>query len=136
MENEQVIANLSSEYFFLVFIAALGVLQISVAYGGMKGLSFFTRTRHSLIFAALTVIPTLVGLFTWNQRNPTAIVEGYQQFYLFSLAVFIAFIFNIVLSHLLQRRLLRDNDLQFNGLETLKEATFFQSLKHSFRGKQ
>ena len=135
-ESEQVIANLNLEYFCLIFIAALGVLQISAVLSGMRGISFFTRSNHSLIFTVMTLVPVLVSLFTWNERNPTAIVEGYQQFYLFSLAAFLAFLFNIVVSHLIQRNKLQANKVRYDGLEALKEATFFQALQHRFSIKR
>lgn len=136
MESEQVASALNLEYFCLIFIAALGVLQMAAAYTGMRGISFFTRSNHGFIFAALTVIPVLVSLFTWNQRNPTAVVEGSQQFYLFSLAVFLAFVFNIVVSHFIQRNKLQGNEVRYDGLEALKEATFFQALRHRFGRKR
>ena len=136
MENEQVTFALYLEYFFLVFIAALGVLQIAAIYAGMRGLSFFSRTSHGFVFAGLTVIPALVGLFTWNQRNPTAVVEGLQQFYFFSLATFLAFVFTVLVSHLIQRSKLQGNEVRYDGLEALKKATFFQALQHKLSRKR
>ena len=88
------------------------------------------------IFAGLTVIPALVGLFTWNQRNPTAVVEGLQQFYFFSLATFLAFVFTVLVSHLIQKSKLPGNEVRYDGLEALKKATFFQALQHKFSRKR
>jgi len=121
--------ELAIEYSCLVFIAALGVFQLAAAYGQMRGVSFFTRRIYGFIFSALTAIPALIGLFTWNQRNSIGIIEGFQQFGLFSLAVFIAFIFNVVISHVIQRNKLRRNEVLEEGLEALKEVTFFQALR-------
>ena len=71
---------------------------MAAAYICMRDLSFFTNINHGFIFATLTIIPITVNLFARNKRNPIAIFESPQQFYLFSLAILLAFVFNILLS--------------------------------------
>ena len=75
--------DLSVEYFVFIFIAALGIYQLAAAYSGLKGISFFPNKNLGYIFTVIAISPTFIGLFTWNQRNGTGIVEGAQQFGLF-----------------------------------------------------
>lgn len=124
------------EYFYLIFVAAIGVIQAAVAYNGFKGLSFFSRKIYSYLFMILTLGPVLVALFTWNERNPTGVIEGREQFFFFMLAVVSAIGFNLVVSSLLKHWDLRKNNVRHDGFEALKEVTFFQALRHRFIKRQ
>jgi hypothetical protein len=39
----QMMAGLALEYFYLAFVAIVGVLQIVAAYNDLRGISFFIR---------------------------------------------------------------------------------------------
>lgn len=120
------------EYFYLVLIASVGVIQAAVAYNGFRGISFFSRKIYGYLFMVLTLGPVLVAFFTWNERNLTGVIEGREQFYLFMLAIVAAIGFTLVLSSLLKHWSLRKNDIQYDGFEALKEVTFFQALRYRF----
>ena len=124
--------NLALEYFYLVFVAAVGVLQVAVAYNGLRGVSFFSHKVYGYYFAAFTVGPALAGFFTWHSRNPPGIIEGREQFVFFLLALTTALIFTLAASSLLNNRRLRGNHTRHDGLEALREVTFFQALRHRF----
>jgi hypothetical protein len=124
--------NLALGYFSLVFVAAVGVLQVVAAYNELRGVSFFSRKIYGYLFAAFTVGPALAGFFTWNSRNPPGIVQGREQFVFFLLALTAALSFTLVASSLLNNRRLRGNHAQYDGLEALREVTFFQALRHRF----
>lgn len=120
------------EYFYLVFIASVGVIQAAVAYNGFKGVSLFYYKVSAYLFALFTTVPVLISFFYWNERNLTGIIEGREQFYLFMLAIVAAIGFTLVMSSLLKHRSLRKNDIQHDGFEALKEVTFFQALQYRF----
>ena len=126
------ITRLALEYFCLAFVATVGVLQVVAAYNELRGVSFFGRKIYSYLFAAFTVGPALAGFFTWNLRNPTGIIQGSEQFGCFMLALTAALIFTLAASSLLKNRHLRGNHAQHDGLEALREVTFFQALRHRF----
>jgi NADH:ubiquinone oxidoreductase subunit 2 (subunit N) len=129
---EQVMPRLALEYFWLAFIAAVGVLQVVAAYNGLRGVSFFSRKAYGYLFAAFTVGPALALFFTWNLRNPTGIIEGREQFGFFILALAASIGFTLVASSLLNNRRLRGNYARHDGLEALREMTFFQALRDRF----
>ncbi len=129
---DQVMSRLALEYFGLSFVAAVGVLQVVAAYNELRGVSFFGRKIYGYLFAALTVSPALASFFTWNSRNPIGIIEGREQFGFFMLALAAALIFTLVVSSLLKNGRLRGNHAQYDGLEALREITFFQALRRRF----
>ncbi len=133
---DQVMPRLALEYFGLSFVAAVGVLQVVAAYNELRGVSFFSRKIYGYLFAVFTVGPALARFFTWNMRNPTGIIEGREQFGFFMLALTAALSFTLVASSLLKNRHLRGNHARYDGLEALKEMTFFQALRHRFGRRQ
>lgn len=130
------ITRLALEYFALVFVAVVGVLQLVAAYNELRGVSFFSRKVYGYLFVAFTVVPALAGFFTWNLRNPPGIVQGREQFVFFLLALIAALSFTLVTSSLLKNRHLQGNHVQHDGLEALREVTLFQALRHRFGRRQ
>jgi hypothetical protein len=124
--------RLALEYFGLVFVAVLGVLQVVAAYNRLRGVSFFRRRVYSYLFAVLTMGSALAGLFTWNWRNPIGIIQGGEQFVLFILALIMALALTLVVSSLLYKRCLQKNYVQHDGLELLREKTIFQVVRQRF----
>ena len=120
------------EYFYLVLISSVGVIQAAVAYNGFRGISFFNRKIYGYLFMVFTLGPVLVAFFAWNERNITGVIEGREQFYLFILAIVAAIGFTLVLSSLLKHWSLRTNNVRHDGFEALKEVTFFQALRYRF----
>ncbi len=124
------------EYFYLVLIASVGVIQAAVAYNGFRGISFFSYKVSAYLFMLVTTSPAMARFFTWNERNDTGVIEGREQFFLFMLAIVAAIGFTLVLSSLLKHWSLRKNNGEFDGFEALKEVTFFQALRHRFIKRQ
>jgi len=122
---------LAFEYFYLVMIAAVGVVQAAVTYNGLKGVSFFYYKVSAYIFALVTVVPVLVSFFYWNSRNPTGVIEGREQFCLFMLAIVAAIGFTVIFSSAWNHWRFRNSEIKGEGLEALREATFFQALRFS-----
>ena len=120
------------EYFYSVFVAAVGVIQATVAHNGLRGISFFSQKICSYLFAVFTTGPVLFVFFTWNERNPTGVIEGAQQFGLFMLAIVASIGFTLAMSSLLNHWTFRGNDIEHNGFEALREVTFFQAIRYSF----
>jgi hypothetical protein len=121
---------LAFEYFFLVFVAAVGVIQAAAAYNGINGISFFNHKIFAYFFMFITLGSVITAFFSWNERNPTGVIEGGEQFFFFMLAIVSAIGFTLVLSSLIKHWSLHDNNVLNNGLDTLKEVTFFQALRY------
>ncbi|MCL2679799.1 MAG: hypothetical protein FWF18_05955 [Dehalococcoidia bacterium] len=150
--------GLSIKYFFFVFIAVLGIIQAAAAHAGLRGLLFFpwevrirwfysgrcltlTSVHFSWLFAVLMTAPTLGFFFVWNSYNATGAIEGAQQAGLFVLSVACAGGFSLVASSLinhwrLQHNLTDASSFHRNGLDALRDITWFQAVCRTWQGRK
>lgn len=70
----------------------------------------------------------MASFFSWNERNPTGVIEGAQQFGLFMLAIVASIGFTFIVSSVVKHWSLRGNTVRHDGFEALKEVTFFQAI--------
>lgn len=136
---------LANEYRLLIFVAVLGVIQLAAARAGLRGLLFapgtvrirfwpsgrrwtLTYLHFSYLFAGITVLPALGFFFVWNQYNGTGIIQGSEQSGLFVLSTGAAGIFSLIVSSLINQWRLQGNQTQAEGLEALKDITWFQAV--------
>lgn len=126
--------HLAFEYYGLVLLLSMATIQAASSYNGLGGIVFFQNKTLNYIASGLVSLPCLVALLTWNWRNPTGIIEGAQQFYIFMLSMVSAIVITIVLSSLINHGRFRDNQQPLSsGFESLRERTFFQALRLRWR---
>jgi hypothetical protein len=124
-----VTSNIDLNYFLLIFVALVGMLQIAVTYAGIKGLSFFKHKILGYIFGVLLV----GGAYWWFfsgvdlQRRYLAL-EGKQQFGIAVGGAFLAIVFTFLLSSLINRRAFHSSSESKTGFEELKEKTFIEAI--------
>lgn len=134
--------GLARDYFILVFIASCGILQISAARSGLRGLLFFSRPLYSFFFGAVVILGSFIWFFSAANRNipgAESRFEGAQQFAFFALAAFAALLVTLALASFVQaffitsrtRRSSRRGPPQANpgGLETFRRMTCLQAWK-------
>ena len=135
------------EYFILVFIASVGVLQLIATVTQRKGLLFFNRKALAYLFSFLAIGGSFGWFFGWGDPLDMAMrqtgdaamrqtgLEGAQQFLYFNMAVFAALVFTLIVSSLLKARWKGQPKGSSQGLDALKERSYFEAVKHSFRSK-
>jgi len=135
------------EYFILVFIASVGVLQLIATVTQRKGLLFFNRKVLAYLFSFLAIGGSFGWFFGWGDPLDMAMrqtgdaamrqtgLEGAQQFLYFNMAVFAALVFTLIVSSLLKARWKGQPKGSSQGLDALKERSYFEAVKHSFRSK-
>lgn len=135
--------SLTLEYLFFVFVAACGIIQLSVLYGGLKGLLFFRSSILTIIVSLIAILISYGLFFGWDNRMDEYIMhtglEGAQQLYFSTLGILLAVLFTISLSSILNRhaaftKLTSDEDEE--GIEKLRHRTYFQIIKRSFMSRQ
>ena len=140
------------EYIAFVFMASVGVLQLVGAFTQIKGLLFFRNRALTYLLSFLLIGGSFYWFFVRDDRWDTIMrhtsLEGKQQFLYFCLAVFLAVMFTLVASSLLAAlRARRQNKDMTNpgqttdpdpgeGLDKLKEVSYLEALKRSFRSKR
>lgn len=138
----------SFEYFILVFIASIGVLQLIATVTQRKGLLFFNRKALAYLFSFLAIGGSFGWFFGWGDPMDMAMrqtgdaamrqtgLEGAQQFLYFNMAVFAALVVTLIVSSLLKARWKGQPKGSSQGLDALKERSYFQAVKHNFRSKE
>jgi hypothetical protein len=118
---------LGLKYTVLAFTAVVGVLQAVAAYNNLRGMLFFRYRLTGYIFGALAMAAPLVVFFTWNYHFPIGIIQGSEQTGLFCLATLAAIIFTAVLSSLIHIRFANPQASQAEGLDAVRETSFFRA---------
>ncbi|RLC70642.1 MAG: hypothetical protein DRI26_06715 [Chloroflexi bacterium] len=127
------------DYFLFVFIVCFGVLQFVAAWARLDGLSFFRRRCLGYIFAAV-----MVGLGYWwffrIDRNIPDTEGGLSGPLLFSFllaAMFVALLLTLIISSVINAPRSRSNpEDEQEGLDSLKNMTYFQAIKRGLRRKR
>ena len=124
------------DYYLFVLVASIGVLQIAVSLGRLKGLLIFKSPFAARGFGlALTV-----GAFIWFFASGPRILNDYEggldanfQALFFFLGAASALVVTIVSSSLVNLRMESSRPLANDGLEVLRHTNYARGLAHSFR---
>jgi hypothetical protein len=127
--------ELSLRYGLFVFIGVVGLLQAAGSYNNLQGLLFFKAKISAYIFALLSTGGALCAFFTWNYWGETGVIEGSQQFGLFLLSGLLALVFTLVVSSTIKLRTFSRPVSLKDGLDSLKIATYLESVRRKKRGK-
>jgi phosphate/sulfate permease len=119
-----------SNYFLMVFLAVIGVIQLAAVYNNFRGLLFFPVKILSLIFGIIAVGMALAGFFFWYDIYDI-VVEGAQQTGSFVFSAGMGIVFTLVLSSLVNHRRFNSGKPQRDGMDNLQESTFFQAVRNN-----
>jgi hypothetical protein len=125
----------SVNYCLLVFLSVLGVLQLAAAYNNFRSLFFFPSRGYTVGFAVLIIGFALFSFFNWNEFN-THVVEGGQQTGSFIFSTGVAILFTLVVSSILNYKRVGTDRAEDEGLEALRESTYFQVFRNHKNGKE
>jgi hypothetical protein len=138
----------SFEYFILVFIASVGVLQLIATINQRKGLLFFNRKALAYLFSFLAIGGSFGWFFGWGDPMDMAMrqtgdaamrqtgLEWAQQFLYFCMATFAALVVTLIVSSLRRARWKGHPGGSSQGLDALKERSYFEAVKNNFRSKR
>ena len=125
-------ADFTLDYFLMVLVVSLGLLQIAAAYAGLKGLSFFRRPILDHIFGLIAIIGGFWFFYGTEYRNVRSL-EGSQQFAYYLAGVVAAVFLTLVLSSLINFGLRDSLEKGERGLEALKKTNYLRALFSGFR---
>ena len=138
------------DYFIMVFVASLGVMQTAASIGGLRGLLVFKNPLVARPLGIAIAIAAIVWFFLVAERNINDYEGGLdsnQQGLLFFLAVAASGVLTFILTSLLNWRIvdsrLRGNDGECRGngeerapdagLGAMRHGNWFQALAHNYR---
>ena len=126
----------ATDYYLFVFAAALGVIQIGVSLGRLKGLLVF----KSPLAARAIGLTLAVAAFVWFFASDTRNLNDYQggldaptQALFFFLGTLTALVVTALGSSLLNARMNDGDPTPAEGLDVLKHTTYVRALAHSLR---
>jgi len=119
------------DYFLLIFLSAIGVLQIAAAYAEIRGLLLLRRRILSYILGIAFTGGAFLWFFASGERNIRTVVEGTEQLGLFAAGVIAALSFTFAASSLANRRL--SSAGEGDGWESLRNTTFLKALIAKWR---
>ena len=128
------------DYFIMVFVASLGVMQTAASIGGLRGLLVFKNPLVARPLGIAIAIAAIVWFFMVAERNINDYEGGLdsnQQGLLFFLAVaasgVLTFILTSPLNARMRRRMGNGERAPDAGLGAMRHSNWFQALAHNYR---
>lgn len=132
-----------AEYLIFIFTASVGVLQLVAARTQLKGLLFFKKPVLAYPFSLLLIVGSFWWFFVRDDHIDTIMrqpgLEGSGQFYNFCMGAFAALLSTLAVSSLiglLRRRGQRNENENSEGLDTLRQMSYYEAVKRSFSSKE
>ena len=124
------------EYYFFVYLAALGAIQIGAAAGKVRGILVFKRQAHAFGLGAALAVASIIWFFSTGERNINdydgGITANGQALYAF-LGSITAVVTTIAITSLINHRLGRGAFPPFDGLHALREANYLIAVYGNLR---
>ena len=128
------------DYFIVVFVASLGVMQTAASIGGLRGLLVFKNPLVARPLGIAIAIAAIIWFFMVAERNINDYEGGLdsnQQGLLFFLAVaasgVLTFILTSPLNARMRRRMGNGERAPDAGLGAMRHGNWFQALAHNYR---
>ena len=130
----------AADYFIVVFVASLGVMQTAASIGGLRGLLVFKNPLVARPLGIAIAIAAIAWFFVVAERNINDYEGGLdsnEQGLLFFLAVaasgVLTFILTSPLNARMRRRMGNGERAPDAGLGAMRHSNWFQALAHNYR---
>lgn len=126
---------LGLKYAALAFTGVVGVIQLAAAHNKLPGLLFLRRTLFAYILAIILIVVPLVFFFIWDYIFSVGKIQGSEQAGLFFFSAAAAIIFTLIVSSIVNYKFYSPRASQLNGLDALREGSFFRTFWGRIFGK-
>ena len=126
--------SFATDYFLLVFVATVGVMQIAASVGELRGLLLFKDRLAARALGLVLVVAAFVWFFASGTRNLNDYEGGLDansQALFFFFGAIIGLLFTLIVSSLVNLRARPGDTSPESGLEALKEAGYARALTRS-----
>ncbi len=126
--------NFAVDYFILVFVGSLGVIQVAASIGGLRGLLLVKRPIVVRSLGIALVIVALAWFFSVDRiiNDTVGGLNSNQQGLLFFLAVVCSGALTLLVSTLVNRRMQNDDAAPDAGLEALRGNSWAHALQRNW----
>jgi hypothetical protein len=128
--------DLGRDYLILVFLASLGVIQIAVAHAGLTKLLFLKRTPLAYALGLTFIVAGFTWFFWDGPRHipdTAGGLDGNDQGWRFAVSALAAVSFTVLTTSALNHRAGHRPPTTPNGLESLRDHTYIESLPTGLR---
>ena len=129
----------AADYFILVFVAGIGVIQVAASVGGLRGLLIFKNPIAARAAGLSLAIAAFVWFFTtteWNINDYEGGLDSNDQALLFFMAIAAAGVFTLALTSVVNFRMRDDGADPGAGFDALRRACYFRALGRSLRRRE
>ena len=126
----------ATDYFFLVFFATIGVLQIAASLGRLPGLLFFKMDLVARIVGLVLIVGAFIWFFETGDRNINDYEGGLDaptQALFFFLGAFAGLGVTFAVSSVVNLRMSGEQPAPDEGLDALRGTNYVRALAHSLR---
>jgi len=126
----------ATDYFILVFVATIGVIQFSASTSGLNGLLFFKSHFVSRFLGLALVVIAFIWFFSVEERNINDYEGGLDaptQAFFFFLGAISGGSLTFLLSSLFNSNMKRKERQPESGLEALRETNYIRAVYSSIK---
>ena len=124
----------ATDYFILVFVASMGVLQIAASLGRLNGLLFFKSPPAARAFGIVLIVAAFIWFFSTGSRNVNDYNGGLDaptQALFFFLGALAGVGVTFLVSSMVNLRMNGQEPSPEAGLDALRETNYIRALGHS-----
>ena len=126
----------AADYFMLVFIAGVGVIQAAASIGGLKGLLIVKHPLAARISGLGLAVCAFIWFFTnsnWNINDYEGGLDTNDQALVFFLGIAAAGALTVALSSLVNMRMRDGSPTPDAGIGALRRVCYFRALAHNLK---
>jgi hypothetical protein len=126
--------NFVTDYFILIFVASVGVIQAAASIGGLNGLLVFKSPYVARTLGVGLVLAAFIWFFSTGERNINDYSGGLdanEQAIFFFLGVLAGGVFTFLLTSIVNAGMNGSEPSPEDGMDALKEASYFSALAHN-----
>ena len=124
-------SEFARDYFVVVFVAGVGVIQLAASTARLDGLLFFKSRILARAFGLVLPLAAVAWFFTSESRNINDFEGGLdanEQAIILFLGVLASVVASLVASSLVNRRMSRAEPEPEDGFDALRHTSYFQAL--------
>ena len=124
----------ATDYFLLVFVASLGVIQLAASFGGLNGLLIFKSPLVARSLGVALAVAAFIFFFTTDERNLNDYEGGLDantQALFFFLGVLAGGWVTFIGSSLVNMRMKGKDPSPDGGFDALQETNYVRALARS-----
>ena len=124
----------ATDYYILVFVATVGVIQVAASFGKLNGLLFIKSPTVTRVLGLALAVAAFIWFFSTGDRNINDYEGGLDAptqslFFFFGSAT--GFVFTFVVSTLVNARMNGGESSPEEGLDALRDTNYARALAQS-----